>query len=508
MLVRSVSWDRTVDVVVIGYGCAGPVAAITAAENGAEVLVLEKQPKETHHTNTSMAGGSFITPTDAKGALDFMRALCRITGGQGISWTGDSVLRSFAEYSATNLEWIEARGGSAFLSPGPVDYLHLPGADSLPKHRFKGLGVGLVKFLDGQVQVRKIPVLYQTRATHLLTNGRGRVIGVEAQTLQDGQNRKLRIGASRGVVLAPGGFEYDEQAKLQFLKVYPTYSSGSEANTGDGLRMAVEVGAQLWHMHCLSAYLMFKFPDFPIAFAPDYRGRQQLRYAKGDEAVPIVSGHIIVDGDGKRFTSENLNIHGIYYELPYFDSHRLIYPRVPSYLIFDRRRLENGPLPSVTVGPAGAARLYQWSADNSKEVERGWIKTANSIRGLTAKIGVPADNLDRTVKNFNRYCLKGHDPEFGRKQANLIALENPPYCAMQLWPGAPATMGGPQRNAKGQILGADGSPIPGLYGCGELGCIYGMLYPGNGGHLAQCFTSGRIAGENVIRERVPNYRRR
>ncbi|MFH1485840.1 MAG: FAD-binding protein [Chloroflexota bacterium] len=501
MLIHRVSWDKTVEVLVIGHGCAGPVAAITAAENGAEALILEKQPQDTHHTNTSMAGGSFITPLDAKSALEYVDSLYRITGGKGISWTDRAVLRTWAEYAATGKEWIEERGGSVFLSPGPVDYLQLPGAASLPKHRFRGLGVGLARFLDNLVKAKEIPVLYEARATHLITNMRGRAIGVEARVRQDGQERKLRIGASKGVVLASGGFEYDEQTKLQYLKVYPTYSTGSEANTGDGLRMAMEVGAQLWHMNCLSAYLMFKFPDFPIAFSPDYLGRSQIRYAKGEEAVPIKSGHIIVDRDGLRYTSENLNGHAAYYELPYFDTHRLLYPRVPSYFVFDRKRLENGQLPSATVGPTGASRLYQWSADNSREMERGWIKAAKTVRDLARKLGIPADNLEKTVRKFNRYCEKGHDPDFGRRPEGLIPLENPPYCAIELWPGTPATSGGPRRNSKGQILNADGEPVPGLYGCGELGCVYGMLYPGAGGHLAQCFASGRIAGDNIIREK-------
>ncbi|MBI2906927.1 MAG: FAD-binding protein [Chloroflexi bacterium] len=501
MLVRHVSWDLTADVVVIGYGGAGPVAAVTAAEHGAEVLVLEKQPKETHHTNTSMAGGSFITPLDAKSALEYAKALYRI-GAEDISWTDDAVLRSFAEYAATGKDWIEARGGSVFLSPGPVDYLHLPGAATIPRHCFKGLGVGLARFLDDQVRAKGIPVLYEARATHLIANVRGRVIGIEARVRQDGQEQRLRIGASRGVVLASGGFEYDEQTKLQYLRVYPAYSTGTEANTGDGLRMAIEVGAQLWHMNCLSACMMFKFPDFPMAFSTDYPGRSQKRYARGEEAIPTVSGHIIVDRDGKRFTSENLNGRAAYYELPCFDTHRLIYPRVPSYMIFDRRRLENGPLASVTAGPTGPVRLYEWSADNSVELEKGWIKTANSVRDLARGIGVPPANLERTVRNFNRYCLQGNDPEFGRKPAELIPLDSRPYCAVALWPGTPATVGGPRRNSKGQIVSASGHPIPGLYGCGELGSIYGMLCPGPGGNLAQCFASGRIAGDSVMKERT------
>lgn len=500
MLIHKVSWDKTVDVVVIGNGCAGPVAAIVAAEKGAEVLILEKQPKATHHTNTSMAGGSILTPVDAKSAVEYMAALSHATAGTKMPWTDWPALRSWAEYAASNKDWIEARGGSLFVSPGPVDFPHLPGAGSLPKHRFRGLGFGLVRLLQEQLKAKRIPVAYEARATRLITNSRGRVIGVEAKVRQEGQIRKVLIGASKGVVLASGGFEYDEQAKLQFLKVYPTYSSGSEANTGDGLKMASDVGASLWHMNCLSGYPMFKFREFPIAFSPDYLGRSQIRYTKGEEGIPLKSGHIIVDRDGKRFTSENIRSHAAYYELLYFDTQRLLYPRLPSYFIFDRRRLQNGQLPSATAGPTGQSRLYEWSSDNVVEIEKGWIKTANSVRALAAKLRMPTGNLEATIRAYNRYCERGQDPEFGRKPEGLIPLEDAPYCAVELWPGTPATMGGPRRNARGQIVNADANPIPGLYGCGELGCVYGMLYPGPGAHIAECFTSGRIVGDNIANE--------
>ncbi|MBI2906887.1 MAG: FAD-binding protein [Chloroflexi bacterium] len=500
MLTRSRSWDKTAEVVVIGYGCAGGVAAIVAAENGAEVLILEKQPRETHHTNTSMAGGSILTPPDVTTALEYMQALDRIPGG-GTRWTDDRIVRAWAEYSATGKQWIESRGGDIFLSPGPAEHPQLPGGAVTTRHRFKGMGIGIARFLDDQIKALKVGVSYETRATHLLTNLRGRVIGVEARAVENGQTRTVRIRASRAVVLAPGGFEFDEVAKLNYLRVYPTYFTGSEALTGDGLRMAIEVGAQLWHMNGLSCHFAFKFPEYPFAFSPDFPGRTHIRYVKGEEGVPICSGSIVVDRDGKRFTSENIKAHALSYELTNFDTHRLIYPRVPSYFIFDRRRLENGPLTAVTSGPAGPVRLYRWSADNGKELEKGWIKAADTVRGLARKLGVPADNLEKTVARFNRHCEKGSDPDFGRRPKELIPIDTPPYCAMLLWPGGPSTYGGPRRNSKGQVLNADGRPIPGLYGCGELGCVFGMLYPGAGGHIAECFAFGRIVGENVARER-------
>lgn len=493
MLIRTGQWDRTADVVVIGYGCAGAVAAITAAENGAEALILEKQPAATHHSNSSMSAGIIITPPDAESGLEYMTALYKAPNG--LSWTDRPVLKAWAEYASTNKEWIEARGGDIFSSPGPGEHPQLPGGDELSKQRFRGMGIGMGRFFQKQIDANGIPILYETRVTHLLTNVRGRVVGVEA--VQNGA--RLRIGATKAVVLAPGGFEYDEEAKLNYLKVYPTYFSSSEANTGDGLRMAQEVGAQLWHMNCVSAGLVIKVPSLPVAFQVDWLGKAQLGKTPGktEDSVPVVSGHILVDRDGKRYTSETVKGQSLYNELTIFDTHRLVYPRVPSYMIFDRKRLENGPLPLVTSGPAGPTRLYHWSLDNSREIEQGWIATADGTRSLARKIGVAPDALEKTVRTFNSYCQKGSDPDFGRKPKELIPIENPPYCALRLWPGGPNTQGGPRRNSRGQILNADGNAVSGLYGCGELGSVYGMLYPGGGANLADCLAFGRIAGENA-----------
>ncbi|MFH1486167.1 MAG: FAD-binding protein, partial [Chloroflexota bacterium] len=445
----------------------------------------------------------FITPSDVKCGLEYMTALCRVSGMPGMSWADRAMIRAWAEYVATGKEWVEERGGNMFANPGPGEHPQLPRGALLSRHRFRGMGVGLARFLDDQIKTKKIPVFYETRATRLLTNGRGRVVGVEVQSRHNGRSQKLKIGASKGVVLAPGGFEFDEQAKLNYLRVYPTYFTGSEALTGDGLRMALEVGAQLWRMNCVAGHQVMKFSSVPIAFAIDYPGKGQLAKGpgRGEDSIPAKSGYIVVDRDGRRYTSENVKPHALYYELTVFDTHRLVYPRVPSYFIFDRKRLENGPLPAIWSGPSGPTRMYRWSLDNGREVERGWITTANTLRGLAHKIGIPADSLERTAKTFNRCCERGQDLEFDRKPRELIPLENPPYCAVELWAGGASTQGGPRRNSRGQILNVDGNPIPGLYGCGELGCFHGMLYPAGGGHLAECFAFGRIVGENIVREK-------
>ncbi|MFC1919143.1 FAD-binding protein, partial [Chloroflexota bacterium] len=188
--------------------------------------------------------------------------------------------------------------------------------------------------------------------------------------------------------------------------------------------------------------------------------------------------------------------HVFSYELTLFDSKKLLYPRVPSYWIFDQKRIDAGALPRRP-GPRAQYHKYKWSEDNSEELDRGWIKQADTIKELALNLGMESQTLLKTVNNYNIYCKNGVDIEFGREPYTLLPLSTPPYYAVELWPGGVNTQGGPRRNGKAQVLRVDGSPIPRLYSTGELGSIYGMLYPGGGGNLAECFAFGRIAGENA-----------
>jgi hypothetical protein len=211
-------------------------------------------------------------------------------------------------------------------------------------------------------------------------------------------------------------------------------------------------------------------------------------------------GYVVVDRFGKRYANENFKGHSIYYDLAGFDSQKLLFPRVPSYWIFDSRRMNAGPITLKRSGPAGPAQLYRWSPDNGEELRRGWIKQGQSIEGLARELGMEPDALADTLEEYNTACSKGRDTEFNRQPHTLAPLDSPPYHAVALWPGGPNTQGGPRHNSKAQILRPDGSPIPRLYAAGELGSIYGMLYPSSGGNLAECIAFGRIAGENASEE--------
>jgi len=443
-----------------------------------------------------------------------MEGLCKIN--DDLYWTDQETIRVWARYCAENKRWLETIGGVLMFERHGGQH-RVPGVESIDSYRLRGMGPGMMRLLNDQIAARNIRVVHNTAATEILVNYSGEVIGVRArQRIGEEEEREINIQARRAVILATGGFEFDEAMKLQYLKVYPTYFTASPANTGDGIRMALGVGAQLWHMNCVAGGFVMKFPDIPTGPTPTFGGKtwdsqggsalsdsgEMGGRAQHAERLAASAGYIVVDRYGRRYTNEDFRPHALYYELACFDSQKLSYPRVPSYWIFDQRRINGGPLVRKRSGPAGPARLYAWSADNGKELAHRWIKQGETVKDLALKMGIEPETLIETVKHYNACCKQGGDEEFNRPSSTLIALDSPSYYAVELWSGGPNTLGGPRRNGKAQVMRSDGSPIPRLYSTGELGSIYGMFYPGSGGNLAECIAFGRIAGENAS-EHIP-----
>jgi len=502
LILDKAEWYDSADVIVVGYGGGGAVAAVTAHDQGADVLILEKQTSETHVTNTSMSQGFFISPSDVKGIEEYLRNLARVD--KDLFWTDLETIKVSAEYICQNREWVDKMGGEVKQFPrAGGGHREIPGNEVVQIYYFEDYGPGIMGFLKGLVSQRKIKVMHNIKAKRLIANHRGEVIGI---TVEREGGEEVNIKAVRAVILATGGFEFDEAMKLQFLRCYPAYFSGSPANTGDGVKIAMDMGADLWHMNCISAGFTMKFPEQPFAFAPTVRGGDpglQLGASSslsGTEPLRHTCGYIIVDKTGHRFTNENYKMHHVNYELGGYDSRGLNFPRIPAYWIMDQKRIADSPLPPVDRGSAGPVGFYRWSEDNKKEIEKGWISYADTIQELGRNLGVHADNLQETMKNYNSYCRSNDDPEFRRRPDSLIPLDTPPYYAVKLWPGGPNTQGGPRRNHKSQVMNVEGDPISGLYATGELGSVFGMLYTG-GGNLAECIAFGRVAGENSAKEK-------
>jgi succinate dehydrogenase/fumarate reductase flavoprotein subunit len=516
-------WTEEVDVVVVGYGGAGAVTAIAAHDAGAKVIILEKQPEDTttearHTPNTRMCGGAFCGALDREKAILYLEGMVNIAN-ETLDAERKEVLDIFAQYLVDNGHWLRNIGvrtgdvdqfqpiirGAMIKNPqftpdGAMcisDFPEIPGADSTcvyipePSDGYTH-GAALLKSLSAAVNARRIEVLWGSPGEHLVMEA-GKVRGVTGNC----GTKPFAIKARKAVVLTCGGFEFNEWMKENYLRVSPAYFIGNPANTGDGINMAIEVGAALWHMNCASWRAVMKFPEFPIAFATAHHEMAS----------------IFVDKTGRRFANERYRMHAFGYQLTGYDD-ALYYPRIPFYWIFDESRRGDGPLASAhgacaqLKGVPGSG-YYVWSQNNIAEINKGWVMKAGSLEELVKKIRDYVDNndlmypsvLDKTIKKYNRFCRKGEDTDFHRPPWSLTPIENPPYYAVKLWPGGPNTQGGPRRNKKAQVMRPDNTPVPRLYAAGELGSVWGMLYQG-GGNIAECIAFGRIAGTNAAAERA------
>lgn len=169
---------------------------------------------------------------------------------------------------------------------------------------------------------------------------------------------------------------------------------------------------------------------------------------------------------------------------------------MPVHMIFDDGTRTAGPLAMTTRSWNGAVEGLTWSADNAREVEKGWITRASSIDELAAKIGRDASALGREIELYNSFCADGEDKRFGRPSKTLKPIQGPPYYAIEVVPCIVATTGGAKRDERAQVLDHCGNPIRRLYEAGELGSILSNLYQ-NGCFLTECMVFGRIAGKEA-----------
>lgn len=482
-------WDKEADVVVVGYGYAGAATAITAHDKGSKVLMLEKQPEDGHFANSKQCGGVFVSPANAADAVAYMGIASRVNVDMPESKDiDDDIIQAWSEYATQNKDWLTDLGIEDFVVY--ADHGRdpsWPGNDAIKAYQVKmpdgspGRGLHLFNFLAEHVTSREVEVMWETPATRLITNEKGEVIGVKAQS-KDGE---IAIKAAKAVVLTCGGFEFDEAAKKAYFPAYPMAVDGNPGNTGDGIRMALEVGADLWHMTVIGGHFKMKAPDFPIPFRHDFNLK--------------IGPTIALDKFGRRFKAENqLGGYSGYWNALVYDTVNYTWPRIPVHWIFDEKRRTAGRLARGS-GATGPIEIYKWSEDNSEEIEKGWITKADTIKELAQKINVDPTVLEEEVSKYNGYCQAGYDADFERDPETLIPLDSPPYYAAVLYPGPNNTFGGPRRNAKAQIVSAFGEPIPRLYSAGELGSIF-VQYPQGGANVSECFAFGRIAGENADTE--------
>lgn len=472
------TWDLETDIAVLGCGAAGSAAAIEGHDRGARVVILEKMPPARAGGNTRVSGGIWFNNRDPERAAVYLRSL---NGGFKVP---DPVVKAWAEETAANTAWLKGLGAEV----GPhadytPEYPELDGSDAYAGYMGIGGNIGnslLFNFLQSAIRQRGIEILYETPGQELIIEN-GRIVGVLA--VRNG--KPFRVRTHRGVVLATGGFENNPEMVADYLGMANPPIWGTPASTGDGHKMAMKIGADLWHMDNMMAIVGVRTPDFHAAFA----------------TMGLVGpkGYIYVGQDGSRFVDEDVQIrhghaliHGRYE----------IYPHLPLFVVFDERTRKAGPLvPRPEYMPVGwnlVIENYVWSDDNLAEIEKGWIVRADTLAELAAKLGIQESGLERSVALYNRYCAGGQDEQFGRNPETLVPIDQPPYYAFASGPILAWSNGGPRRNEHAQVLNLAGEPIPGLYAAGTVSSTYSWCKDG-GFHIADALAFGRVAARHAAK---------
>jgi 3-oxosteroid 1-dehydrogenase len=514
-------------VVVVGSGAAGMAAALSAACTGADVTLLERA--DVLGGTTAYSGGWPWVPnnpwareigaTDSEeeartyarsldlGDWDWPRVdtyvrqahvvMDTLTRVSPLRWT----ILDFPDYQAEKPGG-KLRGRSLLPNPvaaGPEIAQRLrvdptgrdiatdaeqATLDEAERQRRRREGV----LARGRGLVAALLMAALERGVHIHTNARARALRIENGVVVGVTTDAEQF--SGAVVLASGGFERDPLLAHAFLRGPALAPGGAPTNEGDGLRMAMAAGAALGNMSEAWWSPALAIPGERAGGAPYFR-MLFTEYTR--------PGSLMVDRSGRRFADESRNYNDMGRAL--LDvSPQLTYDRIPAWLIFDaehRRKYGVG----YVIPPRSPDPEY--------------LHKAVDLSGLAARIGVPAENLMRTIDRFNAQAERGVDEDFGRGTSpwgrhvgdrsaphpNLAPLRTPPYYAVEVLPGCLGTKGGPRIDSEGRVLRADGKgPIPGLFAAGNVSASpFGFAYPGGGATIGPALTFGWLGGAAAAR---------
>jgi len=467
---------RDADVIVVGAGGAGLVAAITAADEGARVLQLDKM---------SELGGTFlVSEGTTSGAAAKLQFEAEIYDDSPYAFYKDcmkesrarevcdpGVLMFYCQHSGEAVDWLDSLGAYTGDERQPIEPIY--GEIWEFKRTFwassalKYLNVILAEH-EKRVKRGDIEVVLNTRITQLLQE-EGKIVGVKARS-QDGEERDYRADA---VVLCSGGFanSADLMRKHKLPMAKELISNAATCATGDGLVMCEEIGAKMVN---LGQSLL---PYLGGVNDPDNPGRELTHVDM--EKYP---GAIWVNLEGKRVINEDSGALNPPARIAMLNA-----PDMVLIVILDKKIMDENAsiLVSWFLRPE---RSWEWF---EKKAEEGTIiKKANTIEELGRSLGIDVQNLKDTVAKWNGYVAAGKDLDFDRKELNY-KIENPPFYAIKVVPSVVISAGGPAVNVRQQVLDKTGKVMPGLYAAGEVTGYRGF---GTGSSNMGCIVFGKQAG--------------
>lgn len=535
------SSTESYDVIVLGSGAAGLTAAFTAAHEGARVALFEKNDRI--GGTSAWSGGHVWIPCNPhmaehgisdspEEALTYLRSISR-------GLVDESILRAMVDAGPRMTRYLEEHGGVEFYAvPGLPDYhpehpggkpgggrtmgtpllkfdelgewrdkvevtpyysVHIrmdesPIGAAIPKppsdeelarrkrNDERGMGGGLVGMLLRACLRANVHIELSTPGVELVRQG-DRVTGV----VVEGPGGRRTVTATSGVILATGGFEWNPEYRAAFLRGPVHKPASIPTNTGDGLRMALKVGAALQNM--AQAWWI------PIVELPPGVNSMNLEMVNNDRTR---AGSIMINRLGRRFANEAANYNAIGGAFHQEDVTAFDYANIPAWIIHDHAYL-------TRFGSLG--RPYTGTTPP-------WLVEAPTLAELAQRLDIPADALEETVRRWNENVATGVDPDFHRGEsahdrwwgdpyqkgsvtATLGPISQPPFYAMKLLPGTLGTKGGPKVDADARVIDIDGKVIAGLYAVGNVSSATGPAYGGPGGTLGPGMTFGWIAGRHA-----------
>jgi tricarballylate dehydrogenase len=488
--------DKGYDVVVAGAGNAALCAALAAAEQGASVLVLEKAPHYLRGGNSYFTGGLFrfaydgiedileIIPDiseEERTAIDvgsytqarFYDDVMRVTEGLSDPEMAQTLIsQSFPTMrwmKDQGVRWILAYGRQAFKHEGILRFWGGLTVEAV------GAGKGLSDQQFGILERKGIPILYQTKANRLLIDNRGRITGVTIRG-QEG----FRDIEAKSVVLACGGFEANAEMRTRYLG--PGWEMakvrGTQFNTGDGIRMALEVGAQSYG-HWSGCHAVAWDMNAPP------HGDRNIADLFQKHSYPF---GLVVNVEGRRFVDEGADLRN--YTYAKYGREILFQPQRVAFQLFDEK----------------VKHLLR----DEYFIPQASVIEANTIERLADGLGIDPEALVKTVQEFNAAVQPGdfnptaldgkHTEGISPPKSNwALPLDTPPYRGYAVTCGITFTFGGLKINRDAGVLDTEDAAIPGLYAAGELiGGLFYNNYPGGAGLMAGS-VFGKIAGASAAR---------
>ena len=452
--------ESSFDVVVVGGGLAGHVAALTAAEAGASVCLLEKEPQV--GGSTLMSGGFFAfagTDEQRTRGIEDSDAVLRADLVASAEPAGDvPLIDRYVERQLDVYQWMKSIGTT-------FSTVQLSAAQTVARSHLASPSE-LLASLAGRLHIASNVSLREGCAVDDLVVLDGRVAGVVTKS---GPERDV-INCDRGVILATGGFSRSRRLLQTFApRQVQALPYGGAGSTGDGLLMAWKLGADMADM----GYVSSSYGSHPLTTIEQH----ELLSA-------YYKGAIMINRLGRRFVDESLSYKTL-------GDVVLDQPDGLAFQVFDsvvRQRSESG----VPLNDIGALE------------EKGRILVDDTLEGLARRMEVPSDGLLATVRAYNNaICQDTADP-FGRTSlCNGVGSRTPvraaPFYAYAAKSLMTTTYAGPRVNQDAEVLRVDGSVIKGLYAAGEvMGGFHGRSYM-TGTGLGKAAVFGRIAGARAAR---------